>query len=111
MKIDLYELISSQFPLRQYALALSKLGAVLMSIAFGLAVTPVVIFDVFFGLFGLNQGDRLPLLDREYLLWLVGLYGLMSGFWCLHQSIKISRPSWAWFWPLLISAGVLWFLF
>jgi Mg2+ and Co2+ transporter CorA len=110
MKIDLEELISNQFSSRQHAIISAKFAAILLSIAFVLAAAPIVIFNVFFGIFGLNQGDNSPLFDREYLRWLVWLFGLMSGFWWLHEAFKNSNTKWPWLLALVASSITHWFV-
>lgn len=96
--------------LNQFAIKATRVHGIFMTATFAVAILPVLIFDVFFGIFGINNGDRAPLLDRTYLELLIWLFGVMCGFWWLHYSLKGDGRKWWWLIPLVLCAAVLRFV-
>jgi hypothetical protein len=84
--------------------------AVLFTIVFTIGITPVLVFDVFYGTFGLHANRYPPLLDFEYLKVLIVSFLMMSVAWCLYFTVKGTNEKYAWLAAVLVSSLIFLFL-
>jgi hypothetical protein len=80
--------------------------AVLFTTIFVFGITPVLVFDVFYGTFGLHTNRYPPLLDFEYLKVLIASFLMMSVAWCLYFIVKGTNEKYTWLVAVLISSFV-----